>query len=103
MNLNRYKIRKKAVEDLENIWLYTYKNWSLEQADKYYGLIISEIEFVSKNFLAGKSIDHIKKGYRAKTIQSHTIFYTMGADEKVEVIRILHHRMEEGSRLGDEI
>ena len=30
-----YEISVKASEDIENTWLYTFENWSLEQADRY--------------------------------------------------------------------
>lgn len=60
MNL-KYVISKKATEDIEKIWIYTYENWSINQADKYYNLIIAEIEFISENFNTGKPIDYIKK------------------------------------------
>jgi len=32
----KYKISKKAFEDIDNIWFYTMETWSLQQADKYY-------------------------------------------------------------------
>ena len=41
---NKYRISEKAITDLENIWLYSYKNWSNKQADRYHNLIIREIE-----------------------------------------------------------
>ena len=44
-----YKISKLAEIDLENIWLYTFEEWSLEQADYYYDLIMNEIEYISDN------------------------------------------------------
>ena len=46
----RYLISEKANQDIENIWLYTYETWTLEQADRYYNLILDEIEFIAKNF-----------------------------------------------------
>ena len=46
-----YRISKKAIEDLEKIWDYTFEKWSIEQADRCYELIISEIEFISNNFM----------------------------------------------------
>ena len=39
----RYSISEKANQDIEKIWLYTFENWSLEQADRYYNLILDEI------------------------------------------------------------
>jgi len=39
--MKNFKITEKAGSDLENIWLYTFQNWSLEQADRYYELIMT--------------------------------------------------------------
>lgn len=44
-----YKISKQAEIDLENIWLYTFEEWSIDQADYYFDLIMDEIEYISKN------------------------------------------------------
>mgnify|MGYP003114950440 FL=1 len=99
MSKNNYLISKKAVEDLENIWLFTLKKWSVEQADRYYKLIIDEIIFTSDNYLTGKSIDNIRKGYRVTKIKSHLIFYKKTDNGLMEVIRILHQRMDIKSRL----
>jgi len=100
MSTSRYTINKKAVEDLEKIWLYTFNNWSVEQADRYYNLIIDKIEFVAKNNNSGKSMEHIKKGYRAIKIKSHLIFYRKSNDKKkIVVVRILHQMMDVENRL----
>ena len=96
-----YSISEKAIEDLENIWTYTLHKWSLEKADRYYGLITDEIEFIAKNFTAGKSMDHIKAGYRASIVKSHLIFYRRSQTNQVEIIRILHQRMDLESRMNE--
>jgi toxin ParE1/3/4 len=70
-----FVISKKAVSDLEEIWLYTVEKWSIEQADRYYNLIFDEIGYICKNINAGKSIEHVRKGYRASKVKSHLIFY----------------------------
>lgn len=88
-----YVITKKAVTDLEEIWLYTVGKWSEHQADRYYNLIFDEIEYVCKNPNSGRSMEHIRKGYRASKVKSHLIFYRIN-DNKVEIIRILHERMD---------
>jgi toxin ParE1/3/4 len=70
-----YVISKKAVADLEEIWLYTVEKWSVAQADRYYNLIFDEINFICKNSNSGKSMEHVRKGYRASKVKSHLIFY----------------------------
>lgn len=96
-----YRIREKAVEDLNQIWNHTREKWSTEQADRYYKLLISEIKFIATHFYAGKSIDHVREGYRVSNVKSHLIFYQRGANNIVEIIRILHQRMDIDSRLEE--
>ena len=95
-----YIISKKAVIDLEEIWLFTVDKWSVAQADRYYMLIIDEIEFIGKNITCGKPMDNIRKGYRATKVKSHLIFYRL-VNNTVEIIRILHERMDIENRLDD--
>ncbi len=95
-----FVISKKAVSDLEDIWLYTVEKWSVEQADRYYNLIFDEINHICKNSTAGKSMEHVRKGYRTSKVKSHLIFYRV-INDTIEVIRILHERMDIENRLND--
>ena len=99
MNINKYRISKQAIKDLNAIWIYTLNKWSKEQADRYYDLIIGEIEFISDNFLTGKSAEQTRKNYRVTKIKSHLIFYRKIENDIVEVVRILHQRMDIKKRL----
>lgn len=101
MNKNSFQISEKAVEDLERIWIYTYENWSVEQADRYYGLIINEIEFIADNFMSGKSMEHIKTGYGASKVKSHMIFYKKNNNNHIVIVRILHQRMDIENRIEE--
>jgi len=56
---------------LNNIWFYTLNKWPKEQADRYFDLIIGEIEFITDNFLTGKSAEQTRKNYRVTEIKSH--------------------------------
>jgi plasmid stabilization system protein ParE len=58
-----FKISQEAILDLENIWLYTFENWSLEQADKYFNLILDKIERLAENPKLGDDYSQIRKGY----------------------------------------
>ncbi len=95
-----FVITKKAVSDLEEIWFYTVEKWSIEQADRYYNLIFDEINYSCRNSTAGKSMEHIRKGFRASKVKSHLIFYRV-LNDTIEVIRILHERMDIENRLND--
>ncbi len=94
----KYRISAKAVEDLEQIWKYTFEKWSSDQADRYYKLLIDEIEFISNDISSGKSIEHLKEGYKASIVKYHMIFFRR-KDEITEIIRILHQKMDVESNI----
>ncbi|WP_299103504.1 type II toxin-antitoxin system RelE/ParE family toxin [uncultured Winogradskyella sp.] len=99
MSKNKYRISQQAIEDLDKIWIYTLNKWSKEQADRYYDLIMAEIDFIADNYLIGKSAEQTRKNYRVTKIKSHLIFYRKVENEIVEIVRILHQRMEIKKRL----
>lgn len=97
-----YKISSKALEDIENIWLYSFENWSLEQADRYINLIFDEIEYLANDLNSGKDFNHIRKNYRCSKVKSHLIFYRfIDKYSSIEIIRILHQRMDIENRLSE--
>ncbi len=99
MSKNKYRISKQAIDDLNDIWIYTFDKWSKKQADRYYNLIIEEIEFISDNYMNGKSVEDTRKNYRVAKIKSHLIFYRKVEDDIVEIVRILNQRMDIKKRL----
>ncbi len=99
MSKNQYRISKQAIDDLNDIWVYTFHKWSKAQADRYYELIIEEIEFIADNYLIEKSQEQTRKNYRVTKIKSHLIFYRKIENEIVEIVRILHQRMDIKKRL----
>jgi len=94
----KYRIRAAAVKDLDGIWEYTFRKWSKNQADRYHGLIISEIEYVTDYKPAGKDMSHVIEGYLVTYVKSHMIFFKRQKDI-VHVIRILHQKMDIESNL----
>lgn len=91
-------LHQAAISDLEEIWLYTLKTWSVEQADRYHELIFKEIEFLARKPTFGKSISDLRSGYFSAKVKSHFIFYKFSSDE-LEIVRILHESMDIPIRL----
>lgn len=89
-----------AIQDLEEIWLYTLSACSLEQADRYHSLIIAEIDFLAAKPKSGKTLEHIRIGYRSSKVKSHYIFYRT-TTTAIEIVRILHEQMDIPNRLND--
>ncbi|MEI6679997.1 MAG: type II toxin-antitoxin system RelE/ParE family toxin [Mariniphaga sp.] len=96
----KYRISKEALNDLEILWLYTFENWSLEQADRYLNLVMDEIEYLVLKPTSGTDYSHLRKGYFRSRVKSHFIFYKINATaNELEIIRILHQQMDIESRL----
>ena len=90
--------REEALADLEEIWLYTFETWSLEQADRYYELIMKEIDFITRKPKSGKNLNSLREGYYSTKVKSHFIFYKFSLTE-LEVVRVLHESMDIPNRL----
>jgi toxin ParE1/3/4 len=90
-----YKISIEASYDLEKIWIYTFENWSVEQADRYLNLLLDEIEYLCLKPDSGKDFSQIRKGYLRTKVKSHLIFYRINSKQnELEIIRILHQMMD---------
>ena len=98
----KYILSNEAENDLENIWLYTFKTWSIEQADNYLNLIVNQIQYITENPLSGKDYGKIRKGYFRSKVKSHYIFYKIDSRNKIiQVIRVLHERMDIETQLNE--
>jgi len=93
------QISNKAQNDLIEIWEYTVEKWSINQANKYYGILVDAINAIANEPNNGKDYEDIRKGYYGFHIKSHIIFYRITIDGTLEVIRILHQRMDLPNRL----
>jgi toxin ParE1/3/4 len=97
--MTEYIISEKALEDINNIWIFTAENWSIEQADRYYNLIFDEIEYIAQHFEMAKDFNSIRKSYRCSKVKSQLVFFNKNKLNEIEVIRVLHERMDIENRL----
>lgn len=98
--MRKYRISSEASQDLEDIWSYTYENWSVEQADRYQNLILDEIEYVAEHPTHGRRY-LMREGYRIIKVKSHHIYYKILDEDTVRIVRVLHERMDVDSRLSE--
>jgi toxin ParE1/3/4 len=89
-----------AQADIDGIWDYTADTWSIEQADRYVALIRRAYETISPDGHEGRPMPEVRKGYRKLAVGSHLIVFRL-VDGYVDVIRILHQRMDISARLQD--
>lgn len=98
----KFYFTRKAVEDLSAIWNYTLEEWSEEQADKYYGMLVASCRKLAENpVLFGRRYEEIADNLYGCKSQKHIIFYRIVENDAVEVVRILHERMDLKNKIGD--
>lgn len=97
----KYFLTNKAVEDLSNIWNYAFETWSENQADKYYELLIETCKEISENPKIGKNYDEIDVNILGLRTSQHVIFYRIIKPKEIEILRILHIRMDLKNRIRE--
>ncbi|MFO7655643.1 MAG: type II toxin-antitoxin system RelE/ParE family toxin [Bacteroidales bacterium] len=97
----KYFLTNKAVDDLTEIWNFTFDEWSEQQADKYYQLLIDNCEEIAENPNLGKNYDGIMKTLYGFKVSRHIIFYRKLTKNETEITRILHERMDLKSRIKE--
>ena len=100
-----YSIRftEQADADLLSIYIYTYNIWNEAQAIEYTDGLKAAINQLAENPDRIGTIDRsaVRPGYRSYRYQSHLVFYRVSG-QFVEVLRILHKRMDVGKRFSGE-
>jgi toxin ParE1/3/4 len=92
--VSRYLLSPAARADLEQIWDYTHDRWGVDQAGEYLRELQRAIERATANPRIGRACDEIRPGYRKLAAGSHTLFYRVTAEGVIDVVRVLHQRMD---------
>jgi toxin ParE1/3/4 len=87
-----YTLSPLAEIDLEEIWFYTFQNWSLAQADSYHRDLVVTFEGLASGIKRGRDVD-IRPDYLKCPVGSHMIYFREH-DDQIEVIRVLHQRQD---------
>ncbi|AWI26850.1 type II toxin-antitoxin system RelE/ParE family toxin [Flavobacterium pallidum] len=90
----KFHLLYRAVDDLADIWDYTYDEWSERQADKYYQLLLDSCQEIAENPNIGKSYNQIVNNLFGYKSGEHLIFYLVVDAQEIEVVRILHGSMD---------
>lgn len=96
--MKRYRLAPAARQDLSGIWDVTEEPWDVRQAEIYIAEVRAAIERVAGDPARGRGCDEIRRGYRRYAIGSHLVFYVETGDT-VDVIRVLHQRMDPSRHL----
>jgi toxin ParE1/3/4 len=88
-----------ARADLDEIWEYTTQHWSIDQAERYIREIVNACQALADERAQGRAIPNIRAGYYKFPVQSHFLFYRITDTGFIDIVRILHQRMDIAERL----
>ena len=97
--MGNYFLSNKAIEDLSDIWNYTFDEWSESQADKYYNLLIGCCKDLANSKVIGKNYHEVNRDIFGFRVGQHIIFYRNYQKDTIEIVRILHSMMDLKIRL----
>jgi toxin ParE1/3/4 len=92
--LTGYVLTPRARRDLSEIWDDTATQWGTAQADRYIRLIVSACDVLATGGARGRSAEAIRPGYLRQTVGSHVVFYRARKRGGIEIVRVLHQRMD---------
>ena len=97
--MGTFSLTEAAKADLKSIATYTQRRWGKEQRRIYAKQFDDAFHMLANTHEAGVACDVIKVGYRKFPIGSHVIFYRARSDTEMEIVRILHKRMDLGRQI----
>jgi len=95
----KYYFTNLATQDLISIWVYTVEEWSENQAEKYYNLIIASCIDLANNPQLGKAYEPLSLDVLGYKCGQHIIFFRQLSQNEIEIERILHGMMDLKTKL----
>ena len=90
----KFSFSNRALDDLIEIWDYTVEQWSENQAQTYYNLIMASCMDLANNPQLGRSYNIISQNLLGYKCGEHIIFYQEIIKNEIEIARVLHGMMD---------
>ena len=95
----KFSFTNRALDDLIEIWDYTVENWSENQAEKYYNLIVASCIDLANNPQLGKSYNIVSQNLLGYKCGEHIIFFQEIVRNEIEIARVLYGMMDLKSKI----
>lgn len=92
--MGSFTLTQKARDDMLSIGRYTRKQWGKMQQRRYLIQLDAAFHDLSDNPEIGHVCDDIREGYYKFGVGKHLIFYRLKGNDQIEIVRILHGRMD---------
>lgn len=93
-----YRLTPAAARDLEAIWIYSARQWGVEQANRYTDFLAAAFAELVQSPKTAPACDHIRSGYRRRSVERHMIYFRI-TPYGIAIVRILHERMDASRHL----
>jgi toxin ParE1/3/4 len=98
--MSSFILTNMAKADLKRIGHYTLEKWGREQRNHYLSILDACFHQLASNPQKGKDCSEIRCGYRKFNAGSHVIFYRQTLSDTIEIVRVLHGRMDIETQLS---
>lgn len=98
-NVARYELSRAAARDLDDIYVYTYRQFGASQADVYFESLEECVGKLAGNPLLGMDAGNVRAGYRRFVHQRHTLYYKK-VKTGIRIMRILGPGMSTERAMG---
>lgn len=92
--MTAYRLTNQAQEDFEKIGLYTLNYWGENQAILYLTKLDEVFSALATAPVLGKDRNDLRPGLLSCPCNQHVIFFRRDAQGNVDILRILHRRMD---------
>jgi toxin ParE1/3/4 len=92
--MGTFQLTNQAKYDLKAIATHTQRKWGAAQRRTYLRQFDDAFHLLAENPDIGITGDYIKLGYRKFPVASHLVFYRLSSDTQIEIVRVLHKRMD---------
>jgi toxin ParE1/3/4 len=92
--MSTFTLTNKAKADLKSVATYMQRKWGKSQRGIYLKQFDDAFHLLADTPEVETKCDFIKLGYRKFPNISHIIFYRIRDKTQIEIIRILHKRMD---------
>lgn len=97
--MSRVLVSPAARADLAEIWRSGVERQGKARAERYILSIRDACDALADGRRGGRPVEAVRPGYRTLSVGPHVLFFRIRDDGAIDVVRILHQRMNAGGRL----
>jgi toxin ParE1/3/4 len=87
--VGEYRLRPRAIADLDEIWEYTVSTWNETQAERYLFGLRDALAMLTDQPELGRARDDLHPGLSVLNYSRHLVFY-LREDWGIDVVRVPH-------------